>query len=131
MSQMMHPLISDYVTRHGISVPEPFRGRVTVVVDDQYRVHMQATPKGRLMLLARLASLPPAGASRDDWLTQVGKLAVGALSAYPAACAVDPRGMALWLQQALTQSDGLSLDEAMGQFVNALSFWTGALARLV
>jgi len=131
MSQTMHPLMADYVMRNGISVPKPFRGRVTVVVDDHYRVHMQVSPKGRLALLSRLATLPPAGATRDDWLLQVGKLAVGTLSTYSAACAVDPRETALWLQQILTPDDDVSVDEFMGQFVNALSFWVGALSRLV
>lgn len=128
---MMHPLIADYVARHGITVPQPFRGRVTVVIDDKYRVHVQVTPKGTLALLTRLATVPPAGAARDDWLLQVGKLALGTLSAYPAACVVDPRETALWLQQVLPPSGDVSLDESMEQFVNALSFWAGALSRLM
>ena len=127
---MMHPLIADYVARHGIAVPEPYRGRITVVVDEAYRIHMQATETGRLVLLSRLATLPPASAARDAWLLQVGKLAVGTLSGYPAACAIDPRETALWLQQTVTSGGGDVVDEAMGQFVNALSFWVGALARL-
>ena len=102
-----------------------------MTVDDQYRVHVQATPNGAVALLARLATMPPEGAVRDDWLLQVGKLAVGTLSAYPAACVVDPRETALWLQQILIPSSDVSVDESMGQFVNALSFWAGALSRLV
>lgn len=128
---LMHPLIADYVARHGITVPQPFSGRVTVVVDDKYRVHIQVTPKGRLALLTRLATMPPPGGARDDWVLQVGKLAIGTLSAYPAACVVDPRETALWLQQVLPSSGEVSVEESMEQFVNALSFWAGALSRLM
>lgn len=129
MSHTMHPLIAAYVARHGIEVPQPFLGRVTVMVDDRYRVHIQATSQGAVVLLARLATLPAEGAGRDQWLQQVGKLALGTLSAYPAACVVDPRETALWLQQVLTHAGETSLEESMGQFVNALSFWVGALSR--
>lgn len=131
MSHPMHPLIADYVARHGIEVPQPFGGRVTVMVDDRYRVHVQATAQGTVVLLARLATLPAEGAVRDQWLQQVGRLALGTLSAYPAACVVDPRETALWLQQVLVHAGEASLDESMGQFVNALSFWVGALPRLM
>lgn len=129
MSQSMHPAVADYVIRHGIAVPQPFRGRVTVLVDDLYRVHLQTTTTGAVALLSRLATLPTAGSARDQWLQQVGKLAVGTLSAYPAACVVDPRETALWLQQVLVHPGDTSLDEAMGQFVNALSFWVRALSH--
>ena len=44
---------------------------------------------------------------------------------------VDPQGRALWLQQSLQPGSGeLALDEAMGAFANALSFWAGAARRL-
>lgn len=127
---MTHPLIANYAARHGISVPEPFHGRVTVVVDDKYRVHLQVTPKGAVVLLSRLSNVPAEGAARDEWLCQVGRLAIAGLSTYTAACVVDPRENSLWLQQVVTPSDEASLDESMGQFVNALSFWVGALQRL-
>lgn len=130
MTHMTHPLIAAYAARHGIAVPEPFLGRVTVVVDDRYRVHLQATPKGAVVLLSRLASVPLEGATRDDWLCQVGSLAVAALSTYSATCVVDPRETSLWLQQVVTPSHEASMDESVGQFVNALSFWVSALERL-
>lgn len=130
MNQTMHPLIADYVARHGITVPDPYRGRVTVVVDERYRVHLQATEEEGVVIICRLASLPPEGATRDQWLLTVGKLALGTLSTCPAVCVVDPHEKALWLQHILMPGEGISLDESMGQFVNALSFWTGALPRL-
>ena len=130
MTQRMHPLIADYAARHGIVAPEPFRGRMTVVVDEIYRIHLQETQAGQCALLSRLASMPPAGGDRDAWLLTMGRLAVATLSSLPAACVIDSRETALWLQQIVTAGGGDAVDEAMGQFVNALSFWTGALRRL-
>ena len=41
-----HPLISAYARRHGLPVPARADGRLTVVIDDTYRVHLQAAPDG-------------------------------------------------------------------------------------
>lgn len=130
MTPKAHPLIVDYAARHDILVPQPFPGRLTVVVDDKYRVHLQATQQGAVVLLSRLVNVPVEGVTRDDWLCQVGSLAVGALSAYAATCVIDPRETSLWLQQLVAPSIDASMEESMAQFVNALSFWVGALERL-
>ena len=53
------------------------------------------------------------------------------LERHAATCVVDPQDRALWLQQSLQPGSGeLALDEAMGAFANALSFWAGAVRRL-
>ncbi|OLT99155.1 hypothetical protein BVK87_30825, partial [Achromobacter denitrificans] len=81
--------------------------------------------------IARLCALPAEGAARDALAREAGKLAAGMLSRHAAGCVVDPQGRALWLQQTLRPDGGdLALDEAIGAFANALSFWTGALRRL-
>lgn len=131
MSQPIPALIADYVARHGINVPTPYSGRLTVVVDERYRVHMHTVGHDAVVLLCRLASLPPSGPVRDAWLMKAGTLAIGTLSSYAAACVVDPRELALWLQQIVQPDCGPSMDESLGQFVNALSFWAGALPRLM
>ncbi len=80
MNALQHPLISAYAARHGLPPSTRADGRLTVVVDQTYRVHLQP---------------------------------------------------ALWLQQSLQPGSGeLALDEAMGAFTNALSFWAGAVRRL-
>lgn len=126
-----HPLISAYANRHGLGPSARADGRLTVVIDDTYRVHLQAAPEGWLALTARLCALPVEGAARDALLREAGKLAAGMLSRHAAGCVVDPKGGALWLQQTLRpDSSDLALDEALGAFANSLSFWTGALRRL-
>jgi len=131
MTSVPHPLISAYASRHGLPAPVRADGRLTVVIDDTYRVHLQAAPDGWLALTCRLCALPEEGAARDALARETGKLAAGMLSRHAAACVVDPQGRALWLQQTLRpDSSALALDEALGAFANALSFWAGALRRL-
>lgn len=127
----VHPLISDYAGRHGLALPARADGRLTMVVDDAFRIHLHAAPHGWLAITARLCALPEQGAARDELAREIGKLAAGMLSRHAAACVVDPRGRTLWLQQTVSpDSSPLALDEAVGAFVNALSFWTGAVRRL-
>ena len=129
MNRVSHPLISDYAARHGISSTGRADGRLTIIVDDKYRIHLQPAPDGGVILLCRLCDLPAPGIARDEWLREVGKIAVGVLSKQAAACVVDPRDHALWLQQVHAAAATPSLDEVIGSFANALSFWKGALRQ--
>lgn len=127
----VHPLVSAYVSRHGLPLPSRADGRLTVVVDDTFRIHLHAAPNGWLAMTSRLCGLPEQSAARDDLVREIGKLAAGMLSRHAAACVVDPQGRTLWLQQTLSpDSSPLALDEAVGAFANALSFWAGAVRRL-
>ncbi len=131
MNATPHPLISAYAARHGLEPSHRADGRVTVVVDDTYRVHLQPGRDGWLAMSARLCALPAKNAGRDELVQEIGRLAAGMLVRHAAACVVDPQGRALWLQQSLRPgSSELALDEAMGAFANALSFWAGAVRRL-
>ncbi len=131
MNATPHPLISTYAARHGLAPSTRADGRVTVVIDDRYRVHLLAGRDGWLVLSARLCALPARQAGRDELMQEIGKLAAGMLARHAAACVVDPQERALWLQQSLRpDSSELALDEAMGAFANALSFWAGAVRRL-
>lgn len=118
-------LIKSYLFRHG--VPEAARsdGRATIIVDDKYRVHLADTRLGCLAITARLCLLPPRGAARDEFFITLGYNASAMLSKHPSTCVVDLAGEALWLQQILRpEVDALGIDEAVGEFVNALSFWS-------
>lgn len=131
MNAPQHPLIAAYAARHGLAPSTRADGRITVVIDDTYRVHLQPGRDGWLAMTARLCTLPAGDADRDRLVTEIGKLAAGMLARHAAACVVDPQGRALWLQQSLQPGSGeLALDEAMGAFANALSFWAGAARRL-
>lgn len=126
-----HPLIASYADRHGLPAgsvrPD---GRLTLVVDERYRIHMHAAPGGWLALSARLCDLPAPGMARDALLVNVGKMAAGMLEGHASTCTVDPREEALWLQQCLRpDAAATDLDEAVAQLANALSFWQGAVRR--
>ncbi|ARP93576.1 type III secretion system chaperone [Bordetella genomosp. 13] len=130
MSATTHPLIERYLARHAI--PEALRrdGRATLVIDDKYRLHLQGARNGWLALTARLCGLPPAGLAREDFVAGLGRQAAGMLSGHASSCVIDPAEEALWLQQMVRpDSSDVEVDEAVGQFANALSFWTGAVRR--
>lgn len=131
MNASQHPLISAYAARHGLPPSSRADGRLTMVVDQTYRVHLQPARDGWLALSARLCTLPTGVLDRDRLVTEIGKLAAGMLARHAATCVVDPQDRALWLQQSLQPGSGeLALDEALGAFANALSFWAGAMRRL-
>ncbi len=60
MAVPSHPLITDYMARHGIPDGVRADGRLTVRIDDKYRVHLLGARNGWLALSARLCS-PAAG----------------------------------------------------------------------
>ena len=127
---MTHPLISDYATRHRITLPGQPSNRLTVVVDEKYRVHFHSSPDGTVVISSKLTHLPPPGSHRDMLLETLGRIAAGTLIESAASCVVDHRETALWLQQVVPQGSVVTMDDVFGQFVNTLSFWTSAIKRL-
>lgn len=132
MSTPHHPLLLRYLVRAGIG-EQAIRadGRATILIDDRYRVHLQPSAGGWLTLLSRVAPLPVPGMARDEMLLEMGRLATGMLSAHASGCVIDEREESIWLQQSIRpDSSDVDVDEAIGQFANALSFWTRAAGRL-
>ncbi|MDR4126532.1 CesT family type III secretion system chaperone [Yanghanlia caeni] len=130
MTVPFHPLVADYATRHGLSEGMRADGRLTILIDDKYRVHLQGAHNGWLVIYARLCSLPSSGRAREDFLADIGRQAAGMLNRHASACVIDPAEDGLWLQQMLRpDTDALGVDEAVGDFANALSYWTGATRR--
>ncbi len=130
MNVPSHPLIADYAARHGIPDGVRADGRLTVLIDDKYRVHLQGARNGWLAISARLCTLPPDGLGRERFFAEIGRQAAGMLSRQPSACVVDPDEDALWLQRMVRpDTDAVGVDEAVGGFANALSFWTVAARR--
>lgn len=122
-----HPHIASFMQRQGLA-PEQLRsdGRLTLVVDDRYRIHLAPYANGGLALIARVASLPDDRADRDALIDRVLKKSAALLQLHPSTLTVDQHQDALHLQQILPQEE-LSperLDTAVGEFTNALSYWT-------
>lgn len=122
-----HPHIASFMQRQGLA-PEQLRsdGRLTLVVDDRYRVHMAPCANGGLALIARVMSLPEDRVDRQDLIDRVLKKSAALLQKHPSTLTVDPHEDALHLQQIIPQEElnPDSLDSAMGEFTNALSYWT-------
>ncbi|HEX7747921.1 MAG TPA: hypothetical protein VF445_04135 [Bordetella sp.] len=130
MSVSVPPLISRYAARHGVADAVRADGRAILVIDDKYRVRFAPARNGWVALSARLCALPPAGAARENFLAGLGRQAVGMLDKYASGCTIDPDEEALWLEQMLRpDAVDTEVDEAVGQFANALSFWTSAVRR--
>ena len=65
-----------------------------------------------------------------EFLAGLGRQAVGMLNKYASGCTIDPDEDALWLEQMLRPDTvDTEVDEAVGQFANALSFWTSTVRR--
>jgi len=119
-------ILEQYAATLGQDIP--FTGtRLSMTVDDRYRLQLLERPDGRVLVRTRLRSLPDAGPARDEVLRHCARLACGRMSSSPAACAVDARESGLWLQQLSDAGSTQVLDEHVGAFVNELAFWVGAV----
>lgn len=130
MAEASHPLITRYVALHGIQDAVRSDGRATILVDDKYRIHLRGARNGWLVMSSRLCPLPPPGVARDRFLVHIGTHAAGMLSQQPSTCVIDPDEDALWLQEMIRPDAGAGdVDEAVGRFANALSFWIQVVRR--
>lgn len=63
-------------------------------------------------------------------LLGAARLACGTMREHAAACVVDERERALWLQQAARTNSQQDIDDAVGSFVNCLALWTEFVKKL-
>jgi len=113
-----------YVARHHLP-PDALRadGRLTVLVDN-HRIHIHPGLEGRLILEARILSLPLERGERERILDSALRLSCGRLRADLAGLAVDPAAESLWLQRALQiERSSMDLDLALAEFVTELESW--------
>lgn len=101
--------------------------RLSLTVDDRYRLQLQKRTDGRVLLRARLCRLPGAGPARDEVLRHCAQLVCGRMLKAPVTCAIDERESNLWLHQLCEASTTQVLDERVGEFVNELAFWVSAV----
>ena len=119
---------SGLLARYAASLGGELSGsRMSLHIDDRYRVQLHTLPDGRIRVRARLRALPEAGPRRDELLLGVGRLCCGRMNDSAAACVVDAEESALWLQQVEAAASTQDVDELVGAFVNELAFWTQAV----
>lgn len=122
--RMPHPLIAQYVRRHGVADAVKENGQAVLLIDAKYRVTLSSDAAGWLVLLSRLAPLPDRTEARQRLCIDVALQATGLLSTYASTCVVDSEDSALWLQQTVPPgSTAVEVDDALADFVNALEVW--------
>ena len=121
-------LLHAYAQQLGISaddrsVNEP----LDMQVDDRYRLRLRGLPQGGIVIVSRLRSLPDEEFDRDELLLRVSQMALGMMKEHASTCVVDSSERAIWLQQTIATNSTHDVDEAVGEFVNALAFWSKAV----
>lgn len=124
-------LLSTYARQYGLSGTSPNHDRqVGMLVDDTYRIQLDALPCGGIAMRSRLRRLPAPGPARNEFLLAVARMACGMMQESAAGCVIDEAARSLWLQQATPADTVEKLDEALGDFVNHLAFWAKTTASL-
>ncbi len=132
-ASLVPPAVAAYGTRHRLG-EDSFGsdGTLSVTFDDQYRVRLRPASGGRIALVAlllELDALAPSG--RDDAIVHLAGLGAGLLQGYASTLSIDASAQWLVLQQVLPAGIGVEgLEEELGDFVNALAFWTSAASAL-
>lgn len=101
---------------------------IDMSVDGRYRLRLRALPEGGIVIVSRLHTLPDPGTDRDELVLRVSQMALGMMKEHASTCVVDASERAIWLQQTVATNSTHEIDEAVGEFVNALAFWTQAVA---
>lgn len=106
-------------------------GRLTVVIDGAYRVHLQPAAHERVAITAQLLPLSAAWdrPALDAVLEPLARKAAGMLRQYASGLCLDERRQALLLQQFVPAgADAATVQDALAEFTNALAFWRSACA---
>lgn len=127
-----HPAVRAYAQRNGIEAGAFHEdGRLTLTIDDRYRVQLRTAADGRLALSSLLLDLGQLAAPRvDATLQRLAVWAAGMLRDHASALALDEAAQALLLQQELAAgADVAALESELADFVNVLAFWVRTCAR--
>ena len=121
-------LLQAYARQYGLASQAAVGSApVDMTVDGIYRIRLRALPQGGIGVSARLRALPEPGPARDDMLLGVARMACGTMKDHASGCVVDDRERAVWLQQTAAAASNQDIDDAVGSFVNSLSFWSKAI----
>ena len=121
-------LLQAYARQYGLASQAAVGSApVDMTVDGIYRIRLRALPQGGIGVSARLRALPEPGPARDDMLRGVARMACGTMKEHASGCVIDDRERAVWLQQTAAAASSQDIDDAVGSFVNSLSFWSKAI----
>lgn len=131
--QYVAPVVKAFMMEQAIdSTSLRSDGRLTLRLDERYRVHLHAAPHQRVALTCQLVSLSshwdqPAA---QDLLQELCTIAAGMLQKHDSSLCLDERQQALCLQQFVAADAPVQvLQDALARFTNALAFWVPICAR--
>ena len=125
--QAPHAVVRAFMTRQGVDEQQlRSDGRLTLTVENRYRLHLQSAPLNRVAISAQVLDL--SGRLEDAATTRLLEAlmnrATGMLQQYPSTLSIDARTEALLLQHTLAGDvDASAFEEELGSFVSALKFW--------
>ena len=126
-----HPAVKAFMARQGMTAQDlRTDGRLTLTIDEKYRVHLHTASHNRVALTAKLMSLDGRRTGAvDDALARLTSLAAGKLQRHGSSLCLDERQHTLMLQQTLpANADAKEVEAALADFATVLPFWTNACA---
>lgn len=122
-----HAVVRTFMTRNGVDERQlRSDGRLTLTVENRYRVHLQSAPLNRVAISAQVLDLSGRleQAATERLLETLMNRAAGMLQQYPSTLSIDTRTEALLLQRTLSgDTEARELEDELGNFVSALAFW--------
>jgi len=121
------PVIREFMRCYRMP-PESLRhdGRLTLRVARRSAIEIVPAPHGRFAIQSQLIALQDHPESiTSAALLHVAQVMAGMMQDHASAVCIDPRAGALVLQQTIQADSQLrALQDAVGNFVNALAFWS-------
>jgi hypothetical protein len=124
---MLHTGVKDFMTRRGISSSALRNdGRLSLTIDEKYRIHLRPVANGQLALQAKVMELPDTANSRaaDEVIEHLLNRSAGMLREYASTLCLEPQGQTVQLQALLAADTSCEqLEAEIAEFTNALDFW--------
>jgi hypothetical protein len=122
-----HSSIQQFMARQGIEKTAlRSDGRLSLTIDEKYRIHLRPASDGRLALQAKVAELPGAEGNRaaEEAIERLLNLSAGMLREHASTLSLEPHGHTVQLQSLLAaETRGAQLEAEIAEFTNALDFW--------
>lgn len=123
----LHASVQEFMAQRGIASSAVRNdGRLSLTIDEKYRVHLRPASDGRLVLQAKVADLPDAENSRaaDETIARLLNRSAGMMREHASTLCLEPHGQTVQLQLVLAaDTSGKQLEAGIAEFTNALDFW--------
>ena len=122
-----HSCIQAFMAKQGIAATAlRSDGRLSLTIDEKYRVHLRPASDGQVALQAKVAELPgpEGGRLAEDIVERLMNLSAGMLREHASTLCLEPHGQTVQLQRVLAaDTSEEQLRTELAEFTNALDFW--------